>query len=171
MNSEKIKDIAKRLKRGEIGVIPSDTLVYGLTGQALNRSTIENIYKLKGRRPDKPFIIVISKLSDLVRFGVKIDKAISPFLKKFWPGPVSIILSITERTYQKKLAYLHRQTRTLAFRLPKNKFWQELIKKTGPLVSTSANPEKLPPAQTISEAREYFGEKIKLYFSAGRRLN
>jgi L-threonylcarbamoyladenylate synthase len=42
------------------------------------------------------------------------------------------------------------------------------LKKTGPLAAPSANPQGLPPAKTIEEAKNYFGERIDFYLDAGR---
>ncbi len=74
------------LKKGKIGVMPTDT-IYGLVGKALNKKTVERIYEVKKRKPEKPFIILISSLRDLKLFGVKPEK----ILKKYWPGAASVI--------------------------------------------------------------------------------
>ena len=66
-----------------------------------------------------------------------------------------------------KFTYLHRGTKTLAFRLPAQKDLQRLLKQTGPLLAPSANIEGLPPAQNISEARKYFGDLVDLYIDGG----
>ena len=44
---------------------------------------------------------------------------------------------------------------------------QKILKETGPLIAPSANPEGLPPATTIAEAKKYFGDKVNFYL-AGR---
>ena len=80
-------------------------------------------------------------------------------IKKFWPGPVSVILPCP----LKKFEYLHRGQNTLAFRLPKKKALIKILKKTGPLVAPSANPENLLPAQNIKEAKKYFGGNVDFY--------
>ena len=43
-----------------------------------------------------------------------------------------------------------------------------LVKKTGPIVSTSANPEGLHFATTIDEAEKYFGNKVDFYVDGGK---
>ena len=65
--------IIKILKNSGIGVLPTDT-IYGLVGRALDKKTVERIYKVRKRNPKKPLIILISSLSDLKLFGVKPDK-------------------------------------------------------------------------------------------------
>jgi L-threonylcarbamoyladenylate synthase len=153
VNKKRIASAIESLKRGGVGVLPTDTL-YGLVGQALNKSAVAKIKRLKKRSVGKPFIILISSLKDLEKFNVKLSPEGQKVLQKIWPGPVSVAV-----------------TSKLSFRLPKNKFLVELIKKTGPLVAPSANPEGLPPAKTIAEARNYFGDKIDFYLSASKKLS
>ena len=55
----------------------------------------------------------------------------------------------------------------MAFRLPDKKNLIDLIKKVGPLVAPSANPEDMSPAKNIKEARRYFGEAVDFYVDEG----
>jgi L-threonylcarbamoyladenylate synthase len=66
---------------------------------------------------------------------------------------------------KKSFYFLHRGNNTLAFRLPKKPDLIALLKKTGPLVAPSANPEGLIPATTIKAAKEYFGDQVDFYAS------
>src|SRR3989344_8774132 len=169
-----IRDIVKIIKNGGIGVMPTDT-IYGLVGSALSRKAVERIYKLRERDRKKPFIVLISYLRDLKKFGIKISKSHLKILKTLWfppsgvggPGPTSIILTCLS----KKFSYLHRGTKTIAFRLPKDKQLRNFLKKSGPLVAPSANPAAKPPAKTIKEARMYFGDKIDFYVDGGKIVN
>lgn len=154
--------VIKILKAGGIGVLPTDT-IYGLVGQALNKSTVERIYKVRQRRPDKPLIILIGSLSDLKFFGVKLTSAEEKILKKNWPGQISIILPCLNQ----KFKYLHRGTKSLAFRFPDKKSLREVLKKTGPLVAPSANPEGEKPADNLPEAAGYFGTAVDFYYGRG----
>ena len=152
MANLKITNLIQILKAGGIGVLPTDTL-YGLVGRAEDKQAVTRIKKLKQRSAGKPFIILISSLKDLAKFKLKLTKEDQEILRKIWPGAVSVAF-----------------TSQLSFRLPKNKFLLELIKETGPLVAPSANPEGLPPANTITEAKKYFGNKVDFYWSANRKL-
>ncbi|MFA5926497.1 MAG: L-threonylcarbamoyladenylate synthase [Parcubacteria group bacterium] len=161
-----IINISKLIRCNGIGVIPTDT-IYGVAASALSKKTVSRAYKILKRNPKKPFIILIGSIKDLAIFGVKIDKSTENILKKLWPGKVSVILPIKA----KKFEYLHREAKTLAFRLPKKKTLISLLKKTGPLISTSANPQGKKPAQSILEAKKYFGDQIDFYIRGGKMIS
>lgn len=146
----KYKKIIRILKNGGIGVMPTDT-IYGLVGSVFSKKTVERIYKIKKRNKKKKLIVLISSISNLKKFGIQYPNKLEyvSMLKKIWPGKVSVILGDT------------------AFRLPAKKSLIEIIKKTGPLVAPSANPEGRKPAKNIIEAKKYFGDKVDFYLSGG----
>ena len=82
----------------------------------------------------------------------------------FGPGKTSIILPCPDE----KFHYLHRGSNFLAFRLPADAPLRQFIYRTGPLVAPSANLEGLPPATTIEEAQNYFGDKVDFYIDGGK---
>jgi L-threonylcarbamoyladenylate synthase len=160
---DKNLDEAKELLiQGKIGVLPTDTL-YGIHAKALNRKSVERIYNVRERNPQKPFIILISSLEDLNLFGITITDTMKDFLENHWPDRLSVILPCNDIN----LEYLHRGTNSLAFRMPKKIDLLELVNQTGPLVSTSVNPEGKEPAKTIEEAKLYFGDKLDFYVDQG----
>ena len=161
------------LKDGAIGVIPTDT-IYGICAPALDKKAIEKVYKLKKRDPKKPMIILIGSLDDLRKFNIDLNawqkKVLNPThkqimcgIKQVWPGKVSVVLPCLD----KKFAYLHKGTKTLAFRLPKKRELLKILSISGPLVAPSANPEGGRPAETIAEAKKYFGKNI-FYYGTGK---
>jgi len=155
------------VRHGGVGVLPTDT-IYGIVGSALYEKTVKKIYRLRKRDPKKPMIILIGSLDDVRKFGIAITPAVKKILKKVWPGKVSVILSITKGSAVKKFRYLHRGTKSLAFRLPASSNLNDFLKKTGPLVAPSANVEGRPPAKTIKEAKHYFGDRVSFYIDVGR---
>lgn len=156
--------LASLLLSGGIAVIPTDTLL-GVVVRALDRSAVARLYRLRRKTSHKPFIILILDTQALKAFGVRPSKREERFLRAVWPGKVSVIFPVPSR----RLAYLHRGTKTLAFRVPKSEHLRKLLKKTGPLLAPSANPEGLPPAKKIAEAKKYFGNKVDTYAGGSTR--
>ena len=159
------ENLIKALKSGDIAVMPTDTL-YGIVGKAENGETVNRIYELRRRAPNKPCIMLIADVNELEKFSVSLSEKQKDAVKKYWTNssdPTSIVLECLD----KKFEYLHRGTKTLAFRLPAQKELRDLILKTGPLVAPSANLEGLPPAKNITEAQKYFGDFVDIYIDGG----
>lgn len=156
----------KVLIKDGVGILPTDTL-YGLVGSTFSKKAINKIYKIKERDKSKPLIVLITSFKDLDLFGVKVGDKPAKFLEKIWPGKISVILPCL----LKKFEYIHRGTNSIAFRMIglDNKNLFNLIKKVGPIVAPSANKESLPPAETIKEAKDYFGQEIDFYVDDGIR--
>jgi len=146
---------AKLLKEGAIGVIPTDT-IYGICTSAFNKKSVEKVYKLRKRNPSKPCIILISDIKDLISFKVKISDWQNKIINQLWPGSISIIF----KCQNKNFFYLHRGTKSLSFRLPKDRFILKILKFSGPLIAPSANWESFPPSKNIKEAKKYFKDKV-----------
>ncbi|MEK7080792.1 MAG: L-threonylcarbamoyladenylate synthase [Patescibacteria group bacterium] len=169
------KNLINALQRNDVVIMPTDTL-YGLVGKALNSSTVERIYNLKKRALKKPCIILIGNVNQLEKFSIVLSEEQKSTLQKYWsfdftqdlrPSPTSIVLDCPG----KSLSYLHRGTKTLAFRVPSPETLRNLLLKVGPLIAPSANPDGLPPAQNISEAQKYFGDLVDLYIDGGEINN
>jgi L-threonylcarbamoyladenylate synthase len=165
------ENLIKVLKGGGVAVMPTDT-IYGIVGQAQNVSTVNRIYNLKKRKPEKPFIVLIGGIKQLEDFSVTLSEEQKNKLSEIWlisamadirESPVSIILDCEDEQF----SYLHRGTKTLAFRLPSPPALRDLLLQTGPLVAPSANPEGLPPAKNISEAKKYFQDSLDFYLDGG----
>lgn len=148
--------LVKKIKAGAVGVIPTDT-VYGVVASASNPAAVERLYKLKSRE-NKPGTVIAASIDQLVELGIK--RRYLKAVEQFWPGPVSV-----EIPHQ--LDYLHQSTGRQAFRIPDDKELLELLQRTGPLQTTSANLPGEPPATTVAEAKEYFGDSVDFYVDGG----
>lgn len=152
--------VVKTLQEGGVGLLPSDT-IYGLSCSALNETAVQRIYRLKGRRYDKPLIILLADIEQANSVGLN-TRELRP-MNKIWPAQLTLILPAGRETPE----FLHRGKRTLAIRVPADDKLTELLKLTGPLVSTSANPEGKSPSLDIKQARDYFGNKLDFYVDVG----
>ncbi len=162
-NSLDNKNLVKGIVSGKVAVIPTDT-IYGIVACATNESLVKKVYEIKKRTPDKPFIVLIADIADLGIFNVSLPIDLLSQLKDYWPGPNSLILSCDNT----KFNYLSRGTKSLAFRLPDDKKITDFIRKTGPLIAPSANPEGQEPAIDISVAIKYFNNQIDYYVDFGK---
>ncbi|HEY8992243.1 MAG TPA: L-threonylcarbamoyladenylate synthase [Candidatus Microsaccharimonas sp.] len=152
-------DLGQHLKqKGEIAVIPTDT-VYGVVARVADSQAVARLYRLK-HREGKPGTVVAASIDQLVAIGIKYE-----YLKKveqLWPGAVSVIIPCDQNLF-----YVHQGADSLAIRIPDNAGLLELLKETGPLLTSSANQPGEPPATTVSEARAYFGDQVDWYEDGG----
>lgn len=151
-------DLAGRIKSGAVGVIPTDT-VYGLVASARLPDSVNRLFTIKPREK-KPGTLVAANVDQLVELGLK--RRYLKVVEQYWPGAVSVVIPCGS-----ELEYLHRGLDSLAVRIPDDKDLLALLAKTGPLATTSANLPGQPPAATIEEARNYFGDQSDFYEDGG----
>jgi len=150
--------LISHLSRGDIAVMRTDT-IYGVVGRADLETTVERVYQTKGRTPTKSPIILIAHPSQMFD---TYDPSVLAEISTYWPGPNSIILPSNNGP-----AWITRGNNSIAYRIPAVPELRNLLEQTGPLIAPSANPEGLPPANTIEEARAYFGTSVDHYEDGG----
>jgi L-threonylcarbamoyladenylate synthase len=150
------------LTQGKVGVIPSDTQ-YGLMALAADKLATTRLYSLK-HRTNKPGTLIAASSEQLINLGLKprYVKAV----EHLWPNSLSIILPLGP-----ELSYLHLDHHDLAVRIPGSSQLIKLLKKTGPLITTSANSPGAPPANSLQEAIDYFGDTVDFYVDGGDLSN
>jgi len=148
--AETIKKAAKSIKEGRIIILPTDT-VYGFVADATNKKAVEKLFKIKKRKKEKPIPIFVKNI-EMAKKLVLIDKEQEKFLKKVWPGKVTVVL---ERKKGQNLYGLDRKT--VAIRIPDYRFLNILLKKINrPLTGTSANISGKPTSTKIKEVINQF---------------
>ena len=90
-----IKDAATSLREGNLVAFPTET-VYGLGGDAQNKSAVAKIYKVKNRQADHPLIIHLSSTEYLDKWVRDIPDYAIKLARVFWPGPMTLILPRTD---------------------------------------------------------------------------
>lgn len=151
------QDLKDLLYNGGVGVLPTDT-VYGLVCRALHLEAVARLYALK-HREKKPGTILVANTEQVAALGITQEDIQTA--ERFWPG-ISVILPANEKSM-----HLHQGLGTLAVRLIEPGDLADVIKKTGPLLSSSANMPGEPPASTIAEAQAYFGDTVDFYVDGG----
>lgn len=154
--------LIETLRSGGVAVLRTDTL-YGVVGRADMQETVERIYAAKGRTPTKSPIVLISSVEQLFD---RYDETTLEAVHAYWPGRHSIILPSAHAP-----EWITRGNNSVAYRVPGLSMLRELLEVVGPLVAPSANIEGQPPARTIEDAREYFGDFIDHYEDGGACLH
>lgn len=160
----KIRKAAEIIKKGDVVAFPTET-VYGLGANALDKKAIKKIFIAKGRPQDNPLIVHIHSKKNVSKLVDEIPKNAKKLMKKFWPGPLTIILKKNKSIPKNATANLP----TIAIRMPKNKIALELIKQSKvPLVAPSANISGKPSPTKSEHVIEDLNGKIGMIIEGGK---
>lgn len=130
VNKKEISTALRCLRHGGVLAVPTDT-VHGLVGLA-RLDVKKRIYRIKQRSARKPLPLFVADITMARRFA-HISVRQEQFLKKVWPGQVTVIVR-----NKKNLSGF--KTSTIALRVPDDRFLLAVLKKVNaPLTGTSAN--------------------------------
>ena len=132
-NEEGIEKTSQIIEKGGIVVFPTDT-VYGIGCNPYNLNSVKKIYEIKSRTEIKSLPVLAYSL-EIVKEITLIDKFTEKIIKKYWPGPLTLILTLTDQKLKKSLKLQNK----IAVRIPDSKCTLKLLKKCKLLVGTSAN--------------------------------
>ena len=151
----KISFAASAIKMGCLVAFPTET-VYGLAADFNNKRAIDRLCRVKKRPKSKPFTIHISDVKGIENCGCDVTPQAKALIKKFWPGPLTILLKT-------------KRGKRIGFRMPDNRIAFELIKKAKTIiVAPSANLSgKRPPKEAKDVLRDLDGG-IDLLIDGGR---
>lgn len=160
---DNIRYCAGLLKSGEVVGMPTET-VYGLAANAFDESAVRKIFKAKNRPADNPLIVHIADfdmINDLVR---DIPDAAISVCKKFWPGPITVVLPKSDNIPLVTSGGLD----TVGIRFPSNETARELIRESGlPLAAPSANLSGSPSPTTAEHVFDDMNGRIPAILDGG----
>ena len=144
-----ISDLASKLKRGSLALFPTDTLPALCSYPKFSKK----IWAIKKRPSNKPLILMGGCLDDLFEFvkpcaredGLKLANI-------YWPGALTIVLPTIGNVSKN----LNSNSNSLGFRVPALGVARDLLMKTGPLATTSANISGKSPVKDALEASIQF---------------
>jgi L-threonylcarbamoyladenylate synthase len=157
-----IEAAADTLKSGGVIVYPTET-AYGLGCDARNAKAIQRIYGLKGRSSTKALPVIVADLKMAKKY-LSIDKKAEALIKRFMPGPLTLVVKAREGKFPKLLM----DKGTVAFRISSYPFASAIAKQCGfPVTSTSANPSGIWAIYNSEKMRAFFTGKVALIVDVG----
>jgi len=161
---ERIRDAAKIIREGGLVAFPTET-VYGLGADALNESAVRKIFEVKQRPMDDPIIVHISRDNTLQLLAAEVPEVTFKLVKKFWPGPLTLVLKKSKIVPAVVTAGLD----TVAVRMPSNKIAHMLIEEADvPIAAPSANLFGKPSPTTAEHVRQDLYGKIDMIIDGGQ---
>ncbi|MBE0656548.1 MAG: threonylcarbamoyl-AMP synthase [Bryobacteraceae bacterium] len=158
-----IERAAVAIRRGQVVAIPTDSL-YTLVADPFNLQAVGRVFDAKGRDAGRSLPMLVADLmmaEDLVK---EIPARFQLLARKFWPGPLTIIVPASAKVPLKVTG----NTGRLGLRQSRSRTAQAIIDWLGqPLISTSANVSGLPTCRSGIEVFGTMDGRIDLVLDGG----
>ena len=163
IDENEIKEIAKDIKEGKVAVFPTET-VYGIGTNGLNEKAIEKLFRIKNRSKQKPISLLVSNMNMIEGVTKNINEIEYKLIKKFMPGPLTIILEKNENVPD----ILTAGSKFVGIRIPYNEIAIKLIEYSGvPIATTSANVSGEEANIKLQDIMFEFEDKADYYIDGG----
>jgi tRNA threonylcarbamoyl adenosine modification protein (Sua5/YciO/YrdC/YwlC family) len=154
---------AEQLRAGQVLGMPTDTF-YGLAADPFNLRAVERIYHVKSRSRHKPLSLLIESIDQAEELARPLPEWFYVLARKFWPGPLTIIVQAASRLPLKVTA----NTGNVALRVPAASIPVAVMRAAGvPITATSANLSGESECTTAQGVQEQLGGRIPLIVDGG----
>lgn len=161
---EVVRTAAEALRRGELVVLPTDT-VYGLAADAFSAEGTRAVFAAKQRGRNLPLPVLVRSPKQVNGLVTAVPEVVQRIMAAYWPGPLTIVVRADPN-----LSWdLGDNDGTVAIRMPLDELCLDVIRAVGPLAVTSANLSGQPPATDVATAQRGLGETVAVYLDDGPR--
>lgn len=151
------------LLAGQLVAIPTET-VYGLAGNALNVSSVTQIFEVKGRPQFDPLIVHVPDFKSVGSYATDIPEPAKKLAQHFWPGPLTLLLKKKNIIPDLVTSGLD----TVGLRCPNHPLTHQLLESLPfPLAAPSANPFGYVSPTRSAHVEEQLGDKITYILDGG----
>ena len=162
MNAE-VRRAAEILRAGGLIAFPTET-VYGLGADASNAKAVARLYAVKRRPAAHPVIVHFASAEDAFAFARDIPEAARKLSKKFWPGPLTLILKRSDKAND----FVTGGQDSVGLRVPSHPVAQALLCEFGGAIAApSANRFGLVSPTTAAHVRADLGTDVDLVLDGG----
>jgi L-threonylcarbamoyladenylate synthase len=162
-SEEEITRAAERIRQGGLVAFPTET-VYGLGANALDAAAVERIYRAKERPWASPLIVHVSDENMARSVAADWPTAAQALAKRFWPGPLTLIVKKAEIVPDLVTAGLD----SVGIRMPSHPVALELIRRAGvPIAAPSANRFSQISPTTAAHVRAGLGDRVEIILDGG----
>ena len=160
---EALERAAAAVRRGKVVAIPTDAL-YTLVADPFNLRAVTSVFQAKGREPHRslPLLIRDSMMAEDV--AKELNNRFFLLARKFWPGPLTIIVAASARIPLKVTG----NTGRLAIRQSRSEVANRLIGILNqPLIATSANISDQPTCRSGIDVFGMMDGRVDLVLDGG----
>ncbi len=158
-----IRRAADSIRLGGVVAVPTDSL-YLLVADPFNLSAAGRVFHAKGRETTRSLPILVNDTVMVEDLASEITKRFQILARRFWPGPLTIIVPASAKIPLKVTG----NTGRLALRQLKSPVANALIEFLGhPLIATSANMSGVPTCRTGIEVFGTMDGRVDLVLDGG----
>ena len=151
------KEALEALNNHQVIAFPTET-VFGLGVFYDDYQAYELLNKIKRRKEDKPYTMMLSKAEDIFKYA-DVDDRYLKLVKKYMPGSLTILVKSKDSVP----SYVTHNTGIIGIRIPSNKEALELLEYVKkPLLVPSANRADEKPALSEEQVKNIFKDEIKV---------
>jgi L-threonylcarbamoyladenylate synthase len=158
-----VRYAADQIRAGEVLGMPTDTF-YGLAADPFNLRAVDRVYEIKSRSRHKPLSLLIGDVDQAEELARPLPEAFYDLARKFWPGPLTIIVRAASRLPLKVTA----NTGNVALRVPSAAIPLAVVKAASiPITATSANLSGASECTTAVAVRDQLQNRISIIVDGG----
>jgi L-threonylcarbamoyladenylate synthase len=162
VSPEDVATFERCIAVGGVALFPADT-VYGLATEPDSREGVERLYRLKGRRPDRPAAVMFFQLELALAALPELGERTRAALERLLPGGVTLVVPNPARRYPLACGP---EPERLGLRVPRlTGALEPLAAASWPVLQSSANASGGPDARSVEgvEAAIRAGVDMILY--------
>ena len=161
--SSLVKYAADQIRSGEVLGMPTDTF-YGLAADPFNLRAVERVYDIKTRSRHKPLSLLIESTDQAEELAKPLPEEFYALARKFWPGPLTIIVKAGSRLPLKVTA----NTGNVALRVPNAKIPLAVVTAAAiPITATSANLSGASECTSAQQVRDQLKGRLNIIVDGG----
>ncbi|MGA9980934.1 MAG: L-threonylcarbamoyladenylate synthase [Candidatus Sulfotelmatobacter sp.] len=158
-----VKYAADQIRAGEVLGMPTDTF-YGLAADPFNLRAVDKVYDIKTRSRHKPLSLLIESVDQAEELAKKLPEEFYALARKFWPGPLTVIVKAGSRLPLKVTA----NTGNVALRVPSAKIPLAVVTAAAiPITATSANLSGAAECTTAEQVHDQLHGRISIIVDGG----
>ena len=164
MRIDEVETFERCIGVGGVALFPADT-VYGLATEPESREGVERLYRLKGRRPDRPAAVMFFRLELALDALPELPGRTRAAIERLLPGGITLLLPNPAHRFP--LACGPNRD-VLGLRVPElTGALAPLAGMRWPVLQSSANPSGGPEARRIDEVDERIRAGVDLVLDGG----
>lgn len=162
-SEQAVERAVEAIRKGKVVALPTDAL-YTIMADPMNLFAVARVFQAKGRESIRSLPLLVADTMMAEELAREISKRFYVLARKFWPGPLSIILPASSKVPLKVTG----NTGRLAVRQSSEPIAQRIVTRVNqPVIATSANFSGQPTLTSGIEVFAVMDGRVDLVLDGG----